>query len=168
MVGQSPEHVRLMLARKELVKLLEEGHHAGILRPAQRDLAQGLFSVANQPAIRFAVPPTRIVSVREGATRSDVLRLARRQRLAAIPVESAKRPRRLLGYIRIIELNLREDEAMKPVRPFLEVQDSQSLIDALMRMQSHREVLARVVDKNGQTKGLLSARRLSESLFRGV
>ena len=167
MLGASPEHVRLMLARKELARVLEEGHQAGLLRPAQRDLAQGLFSIANQPAVWFATPPARIVSIRKSATKSDMIRLARRQRLAAIPIESEERPRRLLGYVRIVDLHLEPEETSETVRPFLDVKESQTLIEALMKMQSRREVLARVVDEKGQTRGLLSARRLIESLFRG-
>ena len=53
----SPEPVRSILARRELRRVLEEGHEAGILHPAQRSLAQGIFAVAGRPVEQFLVPP---------------------------------------------------------------------------------------------------------------
>ena len=47
--GEAPDRIQLGLARKELRQVFEEGHEAGILRPAQRGLAQGLFAVADRP-----------------------------------------------------------------------------------------------------------------------
>jgi CBS domain containing-hemolysin-like protein len=165
-VGESPERVRLMLARHELARVLEEGHHAGILRPVQRDLAQGLFSVANYPVSRFAIPTARMVAVRLGASKTDVLRLARRQRAGVLPVESDKKPRRIVGYVRTFDLQLHQGDWTEQTKPLLEIQHSQTLIDAMIRMQNSREPLARVVDAEGRTTGLLSARRVRESLFR--
>ena len=166
-VGQSPEHVRLMLARRELSRVLEEGHEAGILRPAQRNLAQGLFAAASQPVVRFATPVARTVSVRIGLKRSDVLRLARRHHLPAIPVEEAGHSRRLVGYVRMVDLSLQEGDRIEQVRPLMQIPHTETYIVALMRMQSQREMLARVVDEAGRTVGILNARRLTEPLFRG-
>ena len=63
LVGEAPERVRLRLARSELAQVLEEGHHAGVLRPSQRRLAQGLFAAANVPVVRRSTPPGRMATV---------------------------------------------------------------------------------------------------------
>ena len=167
LVGESPERVRLMLARKELARVLDEGQQAGILQPAQLTLAQSLFSIASEPAVRFVTPLARIVSIREGMSTSEVLRLARRHRLSSIPVESSNRPRQLKGYIRIVDLRLNTVEHVETIRPLLEVPSHQSLIEALMRMQSSREMVARVVDGDSNTIGLLHAAQIIQSLMRG-
>ena len=56
LTAESPEQVRFNLARRELSSALEEGHEAGILHPAQRGLAQGIFAVAQRPVGEFATP----------------------------------------------------------------------------------------------------------------
>src|SRR5207244_3400812 len=48
LAGHSQQPVELTLARRELQSVLEEGHAVGLLWPAQRQLAQGLFAVANE------------------------------------------------------------------------------------------------------------------------
>ena len=166
-VGESPVRVQLMLARKELAEVLQEGHDAGILQPAQRNLAQGLFAVANQPAVRFATPAQRVPWVRMGTKVSDVLRMARRHHTAVIPVVPAQGTPQLIGYVRVVDLHLCGAERIEEVRPLLEIHESDRHIEALMRMQTSQEMLAQVVNRDGRTVGLLNARRLVEPLFRG-
>lgn len=168
LLGESPEQVRLMLARKELASVLEEGHHAGILKPAQRDLAQGLFSVAHRSVIESAIPAARVVTVRRGTSKSEVFRLARRLQMSAIPVKSESHPGGIVGYVRMVDLKLDGNPRVEEVRPMLEIRSSQTHIDALIQMQNSRESLAQVVDDDGNTVGLLNNHRLIEALFRGV
>ncbi len=168
LLGESPEQVRLMLARKELANVLEEGHHAGILKPAQRDLAQGLFSVAHRSVIESAIPATRVVTVRRGASKSEVFRLARRLQMSAIPVKSESHPGGIVGYVRMVDLKLDGNPRVEEVRPMLKIRSSQTHIDALIQMQNSRESLAQVVDDDGNLVGLLNNHRLIEALFRGV
>jgi CBS domain containing-hemolysin-like protein len=168
LVGEAPLHVRLMLARKELQQVLQEGQEAGILKPSQRELAQSLFAGTNQPVTNFCTPAARIVMVPLGANAADVLRLARRHRLSAVPVCQAK-TRQLAGYVRIIDLHLKQLETieMDAVRPLMKIPHSDMQSAALIRMQSEKQSLAEVVDEQGVTVGLLYADRLTESLFRG-
>jgi len=72
-VGEAPERVRLRLARTELAQVLEEGHQAGVLRPSQRRLAQGLFAMANVPVVQYSTPPGRMATVRRGTARSEAV-----------------------------------------------------------------------------------------------
>ena len=167
LIGESPERIRLMLARKELARVLEEGHQVGILKPSQHDLAQRLFADAGQPVVQFTTPASRVIAVQKTATKSEVIRLARRHRAAAIPIESQDQPRRLIGYVRIVDLHLQQEKNIAKVRPLIAIDKSKTLIDALMTMRSRRETLAQVVDDDGQMLGLLNTRGLIESVFRG-
>ena len=56
LLGETPLQVRLTLARAELQDVLAEGHEVGILRPAQRRLAQNLFAVAGQSVTKRCRP----------------------------------------------------------------------------------------------------------------
>lgn len=167
LLGKAPEQVRLKLARRELQEVLEEGHAAGILHPAQRGLARGIFALANQPVARFTTPLEHVPRARCDMTRQDVLRLARRYRISVVPVESPDTRGELIGYLRVIDLGLSEGKEVGPLRELLEISHDTPHVAALMRMQSAKESLARVVGAAGETLGIVTADRLREPLFRG-
>jgi putative hemolysin len=166
-VGESPEQIRLTLARRELRRVLEEGHEAGILHPAQRELARGIFAVAKRPVARFTTALTELPRGRPDMSKEDLLRLARHHRVSLIPVESPEGPAELAGYHRVIDLALSGSEEPGPLRQFLEITEGTTHVAALMQMQSAQEEMARVVDSGGRTLGIVTAERLREPLFRG-
>ena len=165
LLGESPVQVQLKLARKELEQVLDEGQEAGILLPAQRSLAQNLFAVANRPVAEICTPVARVASVRLGTRTEEVLRLARRHRLAAVPVTRTD-SRALEGYVRVIDLRLSQAEIVAEVRPLTTIPHRETHVGALLELESHDELLARVVDEQGQTIGLITAQQLNEPLFR--
>ncbi len=164
LVGEAPLRVRLTLARGELQQVLAEGEEVGILRPAQRQLAQGLFSVASHPVIELSRPVARVVSVELGAAASEVLRIARRHRAAIVPV--ADEQQKLIGYVRIVDLCLSRAETVSEFHPLVSIPATETLIAALIRMQSSKEELAAVVNDEEKTIGLLYAEDLTSRLFR--
>lgn len=166
-VGPSPEQIRLTLARRELRRVLEEGHEAGILHPAQRGLAQGIFAVARQPVTRFITPLSELPRARSDMSKQEVLGLARRCRLSVVPVQATTAPGELAGYVRVIDLGLSDAEGVGPLRRFLELPEATSHVDALMRMHGAKEDLACVVGTDGQTLGIVTADQLRQPLFRG-
>ena len=166
-LGESPETVRLTLARRELQRALEEGHEIGILHAAQRQLAQGIFALASQPVSRYAIPLSNVARARSDMSKDEIRQLARRLRISAVPVEDVPTGQRLVGYVRVIDLGLDPSDAVGPVRTFLEIPHTETHIDALMRMQSAGESLALVLDAEGLTLGVVTAQRLREPLFRG-
>ena len=171
-LGQPPDRVRLTLAKRELQNALDEGHEAGILYPAQTQLAQGIFAVASQPVVQYATPSGDVPRARGDMTKSEVQRVARRFRIAEVPIEGtgglgSVGAKQLVGYVRVIDLSLDPGEDLGPVRPFLEVSSTVTHIGALQKMQAAGENLARVVDADGNTVGILTAGRLRENIFRG-
>ena len=167
LVGESPDQVRLRLAREELREVLEEGHEAGILLPAQRLLAQNLFAHAGKRVTDFAIPIARIGAVKEGAKRSDVLRLAKRHKVSVVPVQRAKE-RELIGYVRIVDVFLDDSPiiSLSLVRPLLRIGHQEVFAAAMIKLQSAKENVAQIVDANGSPVGLLYERSLSDPMFR--
>ncbi len=157
----------MRIARRELQRALEEGHEAGILHPSQVGLARGLFAVARQPVTRYMTPLNEVTRVRPNMSHEEICRLARRLQMPDLPVEASGTDLRLLGYVRVIDLGLAPSDPLGPIRPLLEIPATDTHIDALMRMHGAQESLAQVVDAEGQTIGVLAARRLREPLFRG-
>ena len=166
-LGESPELVQRRLAREELKRVLEEGHEAGILRPAQRAMAQGLFAVAKS-SIRAAMTPVgRALTIREGTPKDEVLRLARRHQLAVIPVVSATPVPRPVGYIKVVDLYLSDRANLGPIRPLTAILESEPHVTALVRMQGANVPLARVVDTADRTLGYVTLGQLTEPILRG-
>ena len=83
-------------------------------------------------------------------------------------MESRQTPRRLIGYVRIVDLYLGNDNWLNYICPLLEIKPTETVLGAFMQMCDQRETMALVVNQNGETLGLLNARRLTESLFRGA
>jgi len=168
LLRESPERVRLTLARRELQQVMEEGHEVGILHPAQRGLAQGIFAVADRPVRQFITPLAQLPRARSDMTKQEVLRLAQRFRIAVVAVEAADAKGELIGYVRVIDLGLSESDNLGPIHRLLEISEETSHVAALMRMQSANESLARVVNSQGKTLGIVAIDQLREPLFHGV
>ncbi len=164
--GESHPHLQQVLARRGLHAILAEGDEVGVLRPAQRQMAQGLLAVAVERVARFALPPWRLPRVYQDQSPAEVLRLARRHRAFALPVED-RRERKLVGYVVVAEVALNPDEKLAPVRPLPRIDHNEPHISALVRMYSQGHLMAEVVGSQGRTVGLLTTRVLFEPLLRG-
>ena len=167
-LGKSPDKVRLMLARQELQEVLVEGQQAGILHPTQRHLGQNFFLVASNPVRTVCTPLAKTLPIALGTKNSVAIRHARKHQLADIPICQASRSN-ILGYVRTIDLLLANDpnKEIKTVLPMTEIPDGEVFGEAVLRMQTNRETIARVVRKEGQTIGLLSIDQLTDPLLKG-
>lgn len=165
LVGEAPERLHLTLARQELQQVLEEGHAAGILQPAQRHLAQGMFVLANDSILPYCLPLTRVPSVRRGDDAAEVLRQARRYRSSHVLV-SDDQGRRQLGYVRVIDQLLSGSRRIEEVRPLVTLTSSETVLGALIRIQTRQERIALVVDAQGRSAGILRLDSLTGRLLR--
>ena len=168
LLGQSPNKVRLTLARKEVQQVLEDGLEAGILHPTQRHLGQSFFLVASKPVSEFCTPNARLQTLKIDASREEALRFARQKRVADIPVFRGSKSN-LIGYVRTVDLLVgRETSSLaEVVREFKVVKATELFGETIIQMQSGRETIRRVVGRNGKTIGLLSADQLTDPLLNG-
>lgn len=166
-LGESPERLQLSLARKELQRVFDEGHQVGILRPAQRQLAQVMLSMAQQPVGRFSTAVSRFATVKLGSAKREAFRLARRQGTPTILVTETN-GRRVVGYVNVLDLRLETGDAVENVRELIEIPATESPITALMRLQGSEQSLARLVSEEGRTTGLLNTEVLLQLLLRDV
>ena len=159
----SHEPIRLVLAQRELRRILAEGHEAGILHPAQQSLAHGILAVASKPVRQFLTPPGHMLQVRSDMSKQAVLLLAQRAQTALISVADVAG--RLVGYVRVVDLSLHEGDDLAPVLPLPEIRDDTSHLAALMRLESTGDSLAQVVGPRGEMVGIVTLERLREPLF---
>ncbi|QDU88310.1 hypothetical protein Pla175_16850 [Pirellulimonas nuda] len=165
-VGRTPTDViRGVIARRELAQALDEGHAVGLLEPVQRRLAQAIFGAASRSVREFMTPSARFVRASTVMSRRDVLRLARRQKQAAMPVEDPARRREIVGYVRAFDCLNGDPNAPPPIRPLLEFDEQTTFLSALTRMQSDGQPIALVrLGPAGRVTGLLRLEALRSVL----
>lgn len=168
LLGESPEKVRLTVARKEIQKVLEDGLEAGILHPTQRHLVQSFFLVAAKPVLEFCTPLPRVRSLSVDATIEQALKFARNERVSDIPMYRDTR-NNIVGYVRTVDLLVsRNDQSpAELMRPIQTVKSVELFGETIMQMQSKRETVVRVVGTRGQAVGLLWSDQLTDPLLNG-
>lgn len=167
LLGESPEKVRLRIARRELQGILEEGHEVGILYPVQKKLASSIFDSADHTVRRYMAPLSEVARAHADMSRSDILGLASRLNLSEVPIEDPGFQKELTRYVRVIDLALSGMEDTGVVRPMIAISAEVAPIEALIRMHTEQENMARVVDAEGRAIGILYASRLRRQLLRG-
>jgi CBS domain containing-hemolysin-like protein len=167
-VRRSPEELRFRLARRELRRALEEGHEAGILYDSQRQLARGVLAESATPVAQFVEPPSSLPCATTDMAPQEVLEMARRGQVAALPVASPDRPGEPIGYVRAIELGLHKGDQLGPWHRLVDIPRATTHLVALVQMQAAGESLARVVDDEGRTVGMVTMDRLREPLLQAT
>jgi len=166
LTNTSPQELRLTLARRELAELLTEGHEEGILRPAQQSLAQAMLSVAGLPIRNFAAQTGHVVRVTTTMSKSDVLRIAQRHGRTLLPIEETRKGRRLVGFVRTVDLYLDDSPTLPDPQPMIELRDHQSCLSALRMLNQTEDALGHVVNEEGKTIGFVTGRELRMGLLR--
>ena len=167
LVNESPELVHLRVARKELSQLLAEGHEAGLLRPAQRRLADSLLEMAGKEIGGLGIPSARVVTIPLGTPRQEVIRLARRQdstTMIVTPPGSSD----WIGYVRVIDLRLAPEGNVDTFLPLPRMAATERYISALNQMRSAHAMVGCVVDMAGRPQELLTLEELTDRLLRGA
>lgn len=165
-LGESPDKVRLVLARNELQKVLVEGEEAGILHPTQRLLAQNFFVVAAKPIREFCTPLAKVRSVSQTASSKELIREATRHDMADVPVTSENKSN-IIGYYRVVELLVNPEQEQIELHALNEVHCEEQFGEVLFQMQANRETLTKVVDDEGKTIGTLSIDQLTDPMLKG-
>ncbi len=172
-LGKSPVRVHANLARKEIQEVIAEGHETGLLHETQRYLAQNFFVHATKRVGEKCRSASRYPLITETTTCNDALKIARRNSLNDLPVRDS-RTRNLLGYVRAVDLlvHVKTHDSSKAtlnslLREFLEIPEDELYGEALLKMQSTRSSLAKVVRPSGETVGLVSLMSLTEPLLSG-
>jgi len=163
-IGQSPEGVRLRLARNELQQVFAESEAIGLLCPIQQQLAQAVFAVANEPVARHCIPMSRMTTITEKTTREEALDRARRRQSHVILIMSG-RPARPTAYMRTADLELDSGDWQQKVRPLSKLRHTETHIGALIRLHSRQELMAEVTNARGNTLGVVTKTRLLDPLL---
>lgn len=159
-LGESPENIRMRLARSELQRVLDEGGQIGVLRPAQRNLAKTIFESAAATVSDVMIRPFGHRIVDEADSWTSIIERARRYQVSTFAVRRQNR-RELLGYVRVVDVQFAQAEWPRKIRMLMRFQRLESQLTALMQFHSQHAAMAQIVDDQGHTLGLLTPDRLA-------
>ena len=95
------------------------------------------------------------------------MNLARRNRVWIVVVRDAN-TQEIQGYVRVVDLYLQDTETIETCQRFLEIPHTLTFSAALLSMQTEKAPVARVIDSDGTTTGLVLAKHLRDPLFRAA
>ena len=98
--------------------------------------------------------------------KSDVLRIAQRHSRTLLPLEDTRNKRKLVGYLRMVDLYLDDSPNLPEPKPMVELRDSQSCLSALRMLSQTEDALGHVIDEAGKTVGFVTGRELRLGLLR--
>ncbi len=159
---KSPEAWQMVLARRELGELLDEGQAVGLLKPTQQSLAQATLSLGAQSIAGFVEPAARFPRISERTKPSEVVTIATRSGQTLLPVEDGSR--KATSYVRVADCVLAAGGEL-PLRPLLELSEKRSFLAAISHLLAADTPIARVTNRKKQTVGFITLARLQEALL---
>ncbi|PHR94994.1 MAG: hemolysin protein [Blastopirellula sp.] len=166
LLGESPTHVRLVLARKELEDVLEEGSEVGILNSSQSRLAQGLFSAANRTVESLATPISKAQAVLLGSSKEDAIRLAKHEKKSVLAVVDQQQS--LLGYVRVCDLRLNQETKISQYLELPELSGKQSIVSAITQLRSNNQAMASVLSQDQDHEAIVTFEQLILPVLSGA
>jgi CBS domain containing-hemolysin-like protein len=162
------DEVSSTYTREEVAALVEESRGEGLLEADEYDRLAGALGFTEKTVTAVLMPPDSLTTVRRGSTGADVEALCSATGFSRFPVTADGGE--LLGYLHIKDV-LEPDEArrQRPIddkwfRPFAPVTEEEPLHDALETLQRRGAHMARVVDGDGVTLGLVTLEDVIEEL----
>lgn len=162
LTGQTPFRVRMGMARAELEQVLREGHEAGLLGGTQRTLAQNVFQVGNQPAIRFGVPRERWAVIDQSSDHRAARAAARRQ---GHPIVLVQNEGQIIGYYWYAELVAASPETPPTLQKVVQGRSSQKHFSVLLELCESGSDVALLRGKEGSLRAVVTRRQLLQPLL---
>lgn len=162
LTGQAPFRVRMGMARAELEQILREGHEAGLLAGTQRTLAQNVFQVGNQPAVRFGVAADRLAQVDIASDHRAAAAAARRQ---GHPIVLVKRGSEIVGYYWYAELMTASPEAPPTLWNVVNGKSTQKHFSVLLELCESGSDVAVLMTRDRTVRAVVTRRQLIQPLL---
>ena len=162
---KSPEPWQMVLARRELGELLDEGKAVGLLKPTQQSLAQATLALGAQSIAGFVEPASRFPRVSTSTTAGQVVAIAKRTGQTLMPVEEVVDGKRTATqFVRVSDCLFAEDDTL-PARPMLAIDERRPYLATLSHMLATDSPIARVTNRRKQTVGYVTLARMQMALL---
>ncbi|TWE09479.1 hemolysin family protein [Rudaeicoccus suwonensis] len=153
---------------EEVEIIVAESHREGLLPAQQRARVQGALQFTDRVAADVAVPVDELIALQVGATPADIERLVAKRGFSRYPV--LDRAGVIAGYLHLKDVLYATDEAYaepvppKRIRRLATVGPGDEVEDVLLTMQRTGAHLARVVDPDGEVRGVVFLEDVLEEL----
>ena len=163
-----PQHMSReanLLPRARMRRLLIEGAASGGLSEFQREILDRILRMSQTRLADILVRRERAATVPIDIPREDLLRIARMAHFSRLPVHRGD-PRKIVGVVNVYDILT--DEHERPIAEFLRealfLQSSDSVPDALRKLQQARQVMGIVTNERGECVGLFTMKDLVECI----
>lgn len=159
--------LEVVFGRNRLYGVLEAGQKEGLLTGLQRDLAENLMQVAEQPVSLAMIPAEIVYGVAESATIEQLLNMARRTESAYVLLHADGQPNKWTSVVRVADMlasGLSPRLAMQPMPVFRADTPRLEVLTQMMRLYASFAV----VTDNEKTVGVIQRKTLLSQLFRVV
>lgn len=158
--------LEVVFGRTRLYGVLEAGQKEGILTGLQRDLAENLMQVAEDPVSLAMIPPSIVVGAASTASLDQMRAVARRTESAFVMLSEGG-PYNWTSYARMSDVLANGVASQIARRTMLEFDAATPRIEVLTQMMKQQAVFGRVVS-NGQLVGIIRRQTLISQLFRVI
>lgn len=157
----------VVFGRTRLYGVLEAGQKEGILTGLQRDLAENLMLVAEDPVSLAMIPASVVPGTTVAASFEDVLLVGQRSESAFVLLHSEDSKTDWQSYVRIADVHATglAPRLVKRDLPAFDVNTPR--IEVLTELMQHRIPFGRVI-QDGKTVGIIRRQTLVSQLFRVV
>lgn len=154
---------------EEIVILVQESHHSGLLDAEERRMLDSVFRVSMTSAGEIAVPRRRIVAAEVNDPVRSVLEKAARSAYSRIPIYAGNIDQ-ILGFVHLRDLyslsrKNSEGTLREILRSMVFMPQTVSVTDIWEQMNASNSYMAVVLDEFGGTAGLLTREDIIEELF---
>ena len=165
LTGSSQELEQKDFSRKDLDRLMREGHQTGLLEAKQRDMISR-FILRNRLKVRdVMVPRTDITFMHQNESIKNAAAIFEHTGFSRIPVIEEEIDK-VLGVVTAKDILLKQPKKVSTIlRKVLFAPELQQIGDLLQKMKKERVSMAIVVDEYGGTAGLVTLEDIVEEFF---
>ncbi|TYR81239.1 HlyC/CorC family transporter [Priestia megaterium] len=164
------EH-ELAHSEEELRILLSESYKSGEINQSEFKYVSKIFDFDDRVAKEIMVPRTEVVSVDQGDTIEYILDMAKEERFTRYPVIDGDKDH-IVGLINMKEIlteivlkdNKGQIDLHEYIRPVIQVIETVSIHDLLLKMQRERIHMAILIDEYGGTAGIVTVEDILEEI----
>jgi CBS domain containing-hemolysin-like protein len=162
-----------VIDRDSVAALIGESSDEGLLQANQHELLSGALAFEETKADVAGMPLETLVSIEPDVTPADIEQLVTATGYSRFPVRANDHPSTgtdFIGYIHLTDvLDTDPVSRNRPVdrhyiRPLVDIPTTATLQTALATLRRSGSHLARLIDDNGQTRGLIALEDILEQL----
>jgi putative hemolysin len=163
LLGKTAAQPQSLLGHEALLAVVAEGHAAGALTGAQREMADRVMHISHVRVADVLQPMEQVLSAPAGVSREEFLRRITERNHSRLPLLDENH--RVTGVVDVYDVLT--DRTDRPIRVYavepLIVSADQTVTEALYAMQHARRSLA-VVEAGGKHVGIITIKDLVEEI----